>query len=228
MQLVSTMNPKQVSGNKIERNVNLPEFYRSKSRYSRHGHGDGSSLSKYSIQIEITLLLILLTHGYLLQGNPENFEISVTDNEPYLEVGAANWSDQQYVDGALKYFSEYATAIKKLIDHDLPRLVEEAADLPGAASRAKDNAQGEIDALGVMDKAKCGAAIVSNTSELTKFPEYVKGNLEKLQKELKDMIDTVKRVKAEMPKLKTAAAECQKKDVKFAPQCYVHAYGPIQ
>lgn len=80
----------------------------------------------------------------------------------------------------MKYFTEYATALKNLLDHDLPKLVDEAADLPGAAERAKDNATAELEALGVMDKAKAGTAIASNTTELTKFPSYVKGNLEKL------------------------------------------------
>ena len=60
-----------------------------------------------------------------------------------------------------------------------------------------------------MDKIKATAAVASNTKELTKFPSYVKGNLEKLQKELQDMLDTVKKVDAEMPKLKDAAVQCK-------------------
>jgi hypothetical protein len=80
----------------------------------------------------------------------------------------------------LKYFTDYATSLKNLLDHDLPKLVDEASDLPSAAERAKDNATAEIDSMGIVDKGKAGAAIASNTGELTKFPTYVKGNLEKL------------------------------------------------
>lgn len=118
-------------------------------------------------------------------------------------------------------------SLHKLVTSDLPKLVDEASELPGRASDVQNSAQSEIDSLSMMDKAKCVAAVASNTKELAKFPGFVKNHLESMKKEMEDMMTTVNKLNSELPKIQEAAEVCAKEGVKFAPQCYKKAYGAI-
>lgn len=82
---------------------------------------------------------------------------------------------------------EWCNAIEKVLEHEIPKLVDRCEQLTKEIQDMAERADTEFANLDMMAKAKASASMASNVSEAKKIPNMVTESKNKITQQIKDL-----------------------------------------